>query len=97
MIAIVLAITGVAAFWTDGPWWQLVFFLVLGFGGVVFGCIAAHAQDGGARLGEGDRDRPAYAIYSWMLWPVLARSAGRQLVERRDWAKTEREPVESAG
>ena len=96
VLAIVLAITGVAPFWNDGPWWQLVFFLVLGFGGVVFGCIAARAQDGARGWAEGIAIAPAYAIYSWMLWPVLARSAGRQLVERRDWAKTEREPVEPA-
>ena len=96
VIAIALAITGVAPFWADGPWWQLLFFAVLGFGGVVFGCIAARAQDGARGWAEGIAIAPAYAIYSWMLWPVLARSAGRQLVERRDWAKTEREPVEPA-
>ena len=36
-----------------------------------------------------------YAFYSWLLWPVLVRSALRQLTERRDWAKTEREPLET--
>jgi hypothetical protein len=29
-----------------------------------------------------------------MLWPVLARAVTRQLTERRDWTKTEREPLE---
>ena len=37
-----------------------------------------------------------YAFYSWLLWPVLLRSALRQLTERRDWAKTEREVLEPA-
>jgi hypothetical protein len=29
-----------------------------------------------------------------MLWPVLLRSTARQLTERREWAKTERESLE---
>ncbi len=96
-IAIVLAITGVAGFWTDGPWWQLLVLWLLGFGSVIFGCIAAHAQDGWRGLATGLLIAQPYAFYSWMLWPVLARSAARQLTERRDWTKTEREPLESAG
>ena len=34
-----------------------------------------------------------YAFYSWILWPVLIRSTLRQLTERREWAKTEREAL----
>jgi hypothetical protein len=50
--SIVLAVTGVAPFWEGGAWWQLAFYLP-GFGTVVFGCIAARAQQGalGALLG----------------------------------------------
>ena len=36
---------------------------------------------------------PVYAAYSWLIWPVLTRAAARQLVRRRDWAKTAREPI----
>ena len=36
-----------------------------------------------------------YAAYTWMLWPVLLRSPARQLTERKEWAKTEREPIEN--
>ena len=38
---------------------------------------------------------PVYAAYSWLIWPVLARAAARQLVRRSDWAKTAREPIET--
>ena len=34
-----------------------------------------------------------YALYTWLLWPVLVRSVMRQLTERRGWAKTDREPI----
>ena len=34
-----------------------------------------------------------YAFYSWLLWPTLIGPAARQLVQRRDWTKTEREPL----
>ncbi len=53
------------------------FFTRRGCPGVARGLLVAHV----------------YAFYSWLLWPVLLRSTARQLTERRDWAKTEREPV----
>ena len=37
-----------------------------------------------------------YTPYTWFLWPVLLRSTVRQLTERGDWAKTEREPLTGA-
>ena len=46
--SIILAIFDVAGFWGDNGWWQLLFFFVLGFGGVVLGCIARGAQRGSA-------------------------------------------------
>lgn len=92
--SIVLAVTGVAPFWAGGAWWQLAFFYLLGFGTVVFGCIAARAQQGALGALLGVLIAQPYAFYSWMLWPVLARSVTRQLTERREWTKTEREPLE---
>jgi hypothetical protein len=50
--AIALAVTGQFRFWGEGPWWQLLFFYLLGFGGTVLGCIAA-------RGGKGARGWPA--------------------------------------
>jgi cellulose synthase/poly-beta-1,6-N-acetylglucosamine synthase-like glycosyltransferase len=93
LISIVLALTDVAAFWDGGPLWELVFFYLLGFGTVVFGCIAARAQNGAKGMVEGFLIAQPYAFYSWLLWPVLVRAMARQLTERREWSKTEREPL----
>ena len=42
-------------------------------------------------------DRPVYAAYAWIIWPVLARATARQLTRRSDWAKTAREPIREGG
>jgi 1,2-diacylglycerol 3-beta-glucosyltransferase len=91
LVALALALFDVASFWGGGPWWQLVFFYLLCFGGTMFGCIAARAQEGPLGWLKGLALAQPYAFYSWLLWPVLLRSAARQLTERRDWTKTERE------
>jgi 1,2-diacylglycerol 3-beta-glucosyltransferase len=96
VVSIALAVTGVADFWDDGPWWQLLFFYILGFGGVVLGCIARGAGHGFRGVVTGYLVAHVYAFYTWLLWPVLVRATVRQLSERRAWAKTEREPL-SAG
>jgi 1,2-diacylglycerol 3-beta-glucosyltransferase len=88
-----LAITGTASFWADEPWWQLAFFYLLGFGGTMLGCVAARAHEGPLGYARGILLAQVYAFYSWLLWPVLVRSALRQLTERRGWAKTERETL----
>ena len=97
LASIVLAITGVAGYFTDESVFQLVFFYLLGFGTVVFGCIAAKAQQGPFGWLLGLLIAQLYGFYSWLLWPVLARASARQLTERRDWAKTEREPLADGG
>ena len=91
--AVVLAVTGEANFWDTGPWWQLVFFYLLGFGGVILGCIARGARHGPRGVATGYLVAHPYAVYTWLLWPVLVRSVLRQLTERRGWAKTDREPI----
>jgi 1,2-diacylglycerol 3-beta-glucosyltransferase len=92
-VSIVLAVLDVADFWGDDGWLQLAFFFVLGFGGVVLGCIARGARSGTVGILRGIVVVPIYAAYSWLIWPVLTRAAVRQLVRRRDWAKTAREPI----
>ena len=62
---------------------------------MIFGCIAARAQQGVRGVLKGLLIAQPYAFYSWLLWPVLVRSVFRQLTERRDWTKTEREPLDS--
>lgn len=93
--AVILAATGVAPVLPDGSLWYLVLIYMLAFGGTVLGCVAA-------RRGRGLRGRldgfvvgHAYSLYTWLLWPVLVRAVGRQLRQRRDWAKTGREPIEA--
>lgn len=91
--AIALAATGVAGFWGEGPAWQLVLFYVLGFGGVIFGCLARGAPRGGTGILWGLLLAQVYAFYSWILWPVLVRAAWRQVTRQRGWAKTQRETM----
>jgi len=95
--AVGLAIAGTASFWTDGPWWQLAFFYLLGFGGTMLGCVAARAGGGPLSYLRGILIAQVYAFYSWILWPVLIRSTLRQLTERREWTKTERERLPGPG
>ena len=73
------------------------------FAGVESGTISrGHRILGGE--GELDVDDPLgwlrgilvaqiYTLYTWFLWPVLLRSLLRQLSDRGEWAKTEREPL----
>ena len=75
---------------------QLAFVYLLGFGGTILGCIAASGREGSGGRVAGFLYGHVYAFYSWLLWPVLLRSAVRQLVDRRDWTKTAREPVAGA-
>jgi 1,2-diacylglycerol 3-beta-glucosyltransferase len=96
VVAAALAIFDVAPLWDGGPWEELVFFYLLGFGGTMMGCVARGASQGVLGALRGLLIAQVYAFYSWLLWPVLVRSAWRQLTERRDWAKTEREPLDVA-
>jgi hypothetical protein len=93
---LVLWLSGVADFWGGGPTWQLAFFYFLAFGGTALGCIAARAEDGPLGWLVGFLVAQVYTVYTWFIWPVLLRSTARQLTERGDWAKTEREPLAEA-
>jgi 1,2-diacylglycerol 3-beta-glucosyltransferase len=92
--SIVLAIAGVANFWGDEDWWVLLFFFILGFGGITLGCIARGAEHGLLGIVRGVLLMPLAAAYSWLLWPVVVRAAVRQAFGRGTWAKTAREPLE---
>jgi 1,2-diacylglycerol 3-beta-glucosyltransferase len=94
--ALWLAIDGTAPFWGGGPTWQLVFVYVLAFGGTVLGCIAARRHDGIQGWILGFLIGHVYALYTWLIWPVLARSTARQVRRRGDWSKTRREPLGAA-
>jgi cellulose synthase/poly-beta-1,6-N-acetylglucosamine synthase-like glycosyltransferase len=91
--SIFLAIFDVANFWGNGGWWQLLFFFLLGFGGIMLGCIARGARRGLSGILISLLIVPIYAAYAWLIWPVLARAAIRQATGRRSWAKTARERI----
>lgn len=90
---LILWVTGTAPFWGAGPLWQIGFFYLLAYGGTIFGCVAARAEAGPFGWLWGILIAQVYTPYTWFLWPVLLRSIGRQLAERSDWSKTEREPL----
>jgi cellulose synthase/poly-beta-1,6-N-acetylglucosamine synthase-like glycosyltransferase len=96
-IAMVFLITGVLPIWDHGPAIQLLLVYLLAFGGTVLGTVAARATKGPVGWLHGFLLGHLYAAYTWMLWPVLLRSSMRQLTERREWAKTEREALEPQG
>lgn len=95
LTAAYLLITGQAAVYNTDAWEQILFFYLLGFGGVIMGCIAAGAARG--RLGylTGFFIAQVYAFYTWIIWPVLLRSIWRQVTDQRGWSKTDREQLES--
>jgi 1,2-diacylglycerol 3-beta-glucosyltransferase len=94
--AVILAISGTASFWGDGPTYQLVFFYLLAFGATSLGTIAARAEQGPVGWVVGFLIGQVYTLYSWFLWPVLIRSTARQLSGRGSWTKTAREPIDDA-
>ncbi len=93
LVAVYLLITDQAAIWDGGNIWQLVFFYMLGFGGILMGCVAARAARGWRQALLGLLIAQVYAFYTWLIWPVLLRSTFRQLTDRRAWAKTDREAL----
>jgi cellulose synthase/poly-beta-1,6-N-acetylglucosamine synthase-like glycosyltransferase len=94
--SIFLAIFDVADYWAGGRWWVLLFFFLLGYGGILLGCLARGARTGARGILLGVLIVPVYAAYSWLLWPVLARAVIRQVTGRRAWTKTAREQVGDA-
>lgn len=92
--ALVLWITRIAPFIGSDAWLHLVFIYVLAFAGTMLGAITSREEEGWRGWIKGFLIGHVYALYTWFLWPVLIRSTVRQLTERRDWAKTEREPLE---
>jgi 1,2-diacylglycerol 3-beta-glucosyltransferase len=85
-----------ASFWGGGPAWELLGFYAFAFGGTILGCVAARRSTGMRGWLIGFLIGNVYALYTWLLWPVLLRSVFRQLTHRHNWSKTEREPIETA-
>jgi cellulose synthase/poly-beta-1,6-N-acetylglucosamine synthase-like glycosyltransferase len=73
-------------------WVMVLVFYLLGFTGVILGCIARCGK-GPLNWMRGWLIANVYAAYSWLLWPVLARATARELFRRGSWAKTPREQL----
>ncbi|MBJ7332218.1 MAG: glycosyltransferase family 2 protein [Solirubrobacteraceae bacterium] len=97
LVAAYLLITGQAGIYDTDALYQIAFFYVLGFGGVIMGCIAAGAPRGWKGYVTGFFIAQVYAFYTWLIWPVLLRSTFRQLTDQRTWAKTDREALDAPG
>ncbi len=75
-------------------WTSFVAFYLLGFTGTIVGCMQrGFAMRGWRGALSGFGLSHVYAIYSWVIWPVLVRAIFRQVRGRRGWAKTDREVV----
>ncbi|MBJ7459135.1 MAG: glycosyltransferase family 2 protein [Thermoleophilaceae bacterium] len=95
LVALYLLVTGQAGLYDSNALYQLAFFYVLGFGGVIMGCVAAGAPRGWKGYISGFFIAQVYAFYTWLIWPVLLRSVFRQVTDQRTWAKTDREALEA--
>ena len=92
VVSVVFLVLGVGAF-DDLDVWDLLTIYLLGFGGVLLGCVARGAQHGLGGVLRALLVAQVYAFYTWLLFPALLRATARQLSRRTDWAKTAREPV----
>jgi cellulose synthase/poly-beta-1,6-N-acetylglucosamine synthase-like glycosyltransferase len=95
LVAAYLLVSGKEGLWESGEAYQLAFFYILGFGGVIMGCIAAGASRGWKGYVSGFFIAQIYAFYTWLIWPVLLRSVTRQLTDQRTWSKTDREAIDA--
>jgi cellulose synthase/poly-beta-1,6-N-acetylglucosamine synthase-like glycosyltransferase len=95
VVALWLLAIGEVTLFGDGQVSTIVFYYLLGFSGTMVGCMTQGWRLYGASgLLVGLLVVNVYALYSWLLWPVLIRALARQLLRRRSWAKTPRELVD---
>jgi 1,2-diacylglycerol 3-beta-glucosyltransferase len=75
---------------------EIVYLYAVGFGNTVLGCLVSRRTRGWRSfliaIGMGH----LYALYTWLLFPALARAAARQLTSRSNWDRTDREPLDPA-
>jgi 1,2-diacylglycerol 3-beta-glucosyltransferase len=92
--AIALFALGLAPIIPSVEVWPEVY--ILGFSNSVLGCLATRHTTGWRSWLRAVGLAHLYALYTWLLFPVLVRSIARQLGTRRDWARTDRVPLEPA-
>jgi cellulose synthase/poly-beta-1,6-N-acetylglucosamine synthase-like glycosyltransferase len=89
--AIVLATLGIASVIPSAEILPEVY--VLGFSNSVLGCLATRHAAGRGRL-RSILVAHLYAVYTWLLFPVLLRALLRQMGTRREWSRTDRVALE---
>lgn len=95
LIAIGLAVLGVSLVPDSRYGWVLIVaVLVLAFGGTFVGLIARARGTGLVGVLLALVLTVPYALYAWLMWPVLLRAVWRQVIGASSWAKTAREPLE---
>ena len=90
-VAVYLAASGQASL-VPTPVAVLVAYL-LAFSNTVLACLASRGGTGWRAWLVALGLAHLYALYTWLLWPVLVRAAARVIGTQREWAKTEREPL----
>jgi 1,2-diacylglycerol 3-beta-glucosyltransferase len=90
--AIALFVLGLAPIIPSVQVWPEVY--ILGFSNSVLGCMATRSTNGWRSWLRTLGLAHLYALYTWLLFPVLVRSIARQVGTRRDWARTDRVPLE---
>jgi cellulose synthase/poly-beta-1,6-N-acetylglucosamine synthase-like glycosyltransferase len=93
LLAVILYLAGVASLVGERSYLQLLPILVVSVGGLWLGCLARSRGRGVRGVLLATATVPVYAMYSWLIWPVLFRAALRQFSGRGSWAKTAREPL----
>jgi 1,2-diacylglycerol 3-beta-glucosyltransferase len=91
VVAVVLAALGIAPLTPSAEVLPEVY--VLGFSNAILGCLATRHSGGWRGWLRAIAVAHLYALYTWLLFPVLVRSIARQLGTRRDWARTDRVPL----
>jgi cellulose synthase/poly-beta-1,6-N-acetylglucosamine synthase-like glycosyltransferase len=92
-VAVYLWVSGQASLMPT-PVALLVAYL-LAFSNTILGCLASRGGKGWRPWLVAIGLAHLYALYTWLLWPVLVRATARIIGTQREWAKTEREPLAS--
>jgi 1,2-diacylglycerol 3-beta-glucosyltransferase len=75
---------------------QIPYLYAIGFGNTVLGCLVARPRSSRRALWASVGIAHVYALYTWLLFPALARAAARQLTARQEWNRTDREQLQLA-
>jgi cellulose synthase/poly-beta-1,6-N-acetylglucosamine synthase-like glycosyltransferase len=92
--AIALAASGIAPIMPSADVLPEVY--VLGFSNSVLGSLATRHAVGWRSWVRAVAVAHLYALYTWLLFPVLLRALFRQVAARRDWSRTDRVPLATA-